>query len=155
MPPGEETVVRFKAPRAGLFTIVVSAGHFGRCTVLSSTVPFALWTGSNLEIAQPGGTVYFFVPEGTQEFTLSAQCLWGTSAVKLTVTDPDGTVVKEQETDPFVRSAHITVPTNGKTGRLWSLTVAGTTGKSYRSVTIRFDGRLSQMASLSPRFVFS
>ena len=121
MPPGQETVVRFKAEEPGLYTVVVTAGYYARCTVLSSTVPYALWTGGRFEVSRPGGTIYFFVPQGMKQFDISAQCHWGTRAVKLIVSDPDGSIVSEQETDPFVRNLKMTIPASNKCGRLWSL----------------------------------
>jgi len=154
MPPGEETAVSFRAAKPGVYTVVVTPGHYGRCTVVSSTVPFALWTGPPFEVAQPGGTLYFFVPKGLPEFNLSARCLWGTSAVKLTVSAPDGSVVQERETDPFVRSLTMTVPTGGRDGQVWRLKVAGLPHQAYRSVLIQFDPRLPPMVSLSPNHVF-
>jgi len=154
LPPGEESVVQFRAEKAGVHTVVLTAGYYGRCQVLSSTVPFALWTGDRFEVSQPGGTLYFVVPEGLEEFTLKAQCLWGTSAAKLTVSGPDGALVTEQETDPFVRSVDMTVPTDGKAG-LWSLKVAGLPGKSYRSLSLHFDSRLPQVATLAPTWVLT
>jgi hypothetical protein len=154
MPPGEETVVKFRAAKTGLYAVVVTAGYYGRCTTLTSTVPFALWTGSNFEISRPGGTVYFFVPEGMAEFSISAQCHWGTSAAKITVSDPDGAVVKEQETDRFVRSLKMTVPTGGKGGKLWAMKVEGVGKKSYRSLLTKFDPKIPPMATISPKYVF-
>ena len=85
LPPGEESVVKFKAPKAGFYTLVLTPGHYGRCVVLSSTVPYALWTGSpaalkrrsKFEVPAPGGTVYFFVPEGVKEFGVAAWCEHG------------------------------------------------------------------------------
>lgn len=155
LPPGEEPVVRFTAPRAGIYTMVLVPGYYGWCKVLSTTVPFALWTGGKFEISVPGGTVYFHVPEGLTEFGLSARCHWGTQAVKLTVADPDGSTVKAQETDPFVRSVELKVPTGGKTGRLWSLKVERVGRKRYRSAFVRFDKRLPAMVTVSPKFVFT
>ena len=152
LPPGEETVVRFNAANAGLYTVVVTAGYYGRCTVLSTTVPYALWTGGKFEISRPGGTVYFYVPEGVKEFDIAAQCHWATNGASLTVSDPDGSVIREQETDPFIRNLKMSVPTDGKWGRLWSLKVEKAPGKSYRSVFIKFDRKLPQAVSLTPGF---
>lgn len=155
MPPGEETAVKFKTAGTGLHTLVVTAGYYGRCTLLSSTVPFALWTGNNFEVSGPGGTLHFFVREDLKAFTLSAQCQWGTSGVKMTLFDPDGGIAKAQETDPYVRNLSWTIPTGGKTGRVWSLRVEPLPKKSFRTVVIRFDPKLLAAATLSPQHLFT
>jgi hypothetical protein len=89
-----------------------------------------------------------------ESFDISARCHTATSAAKITVLGPDGAVVKEQETDPFVRSLQMTVPTGGKAGRLWTLKVAGVPKKSYRSLIIKLDPKLPPAAAISPKFVF-
>lgn len=153
MPPGEEFTLKFRSNKAGLHTVVLTAGYYGRCMVTSTTVPFALSTQGALEVSQPGGKVYFYVPQGMERFELSAQCNWGTNAVKLTIYTPDGFVALEQETDPYVRSAKPVVQTHGKTG-LWALNVAAVPKQSFRSVLIKFDKALPPCVTLSPKFIF-
>ena len=155
LPPGEESTVTFRAPREGLYTLVATAGYYGRCTVLASTVPYALWIGDQFEVAAPGGTLTFPVPDGVKEFALTAQCPPGTAAVKLTVCDPDGTVAAAGETDPFVRSLTLRVPAAGKAGRQWSLKVERVPGKSYGRVGIRFDKPIPPLASVDPAYVLA
>ncbi|NLB95622.1 MAG: hypothetical protein GX785_07920 [Armatimonadetes bacterium] len=154
LPPGEETTLRFRAGVSGLHTVVLTAGYYGRCTVVSTTVPLALWTASQFEISRPGGSVRFYVPEGVEEFSISARCHFSTNAVKLTVVDPDGAVVKDTETDPFVRSVTFSVPSGGKTGRQWTLKVSDVPNKSYRSAFITFDKKLPPAVTLSADHLF-
>ncbi len=155
MPPGEPFALTFKAQAAGLHTVVLTAGYYGRCTVVSSTVPYALWTGDRFEVSGPGGTLYQWVPAGVQEFTVAVQCLWGTTQVKLSVLGPDGQTVAEQETDPYVRSLKLTVPTAGKTGRLWALRLAPVAGKGFRNVQVTLDKALPAAVTMRPDFVFA
>ena len=74
--------------------------------------------------------------------------------MKLTVVDPDGAVVKDTETDPFVRSVTLAVPAGGKTGRPWTLKVSAVPGKSYRSAFITFDKKLPPAVTLSADHLF-
>lgn len=160
--PGEETTAAFKAPKAGLYTMVLTPGHYGRCTVVSSTVPFALWPGSSaslksrgrFEIGPPGGTIYFVVPEGLSEFGLAAWCKHGSGDAKVSVMDPDGAVVKEQETDPLVHDLTVTVPTQGKSGRTWSVKIEGARKHSFPGLFVRLDPRLPQAVTAAKDFVF-
>ncbi len=154
MPPGEVHALRFTARKAGLHTVVLSPGYYGRCTVTESNVPFALSTQRTLEMARPGGKVYFFVPAGLEDFELSAHCKWGLGAARLTVSKPDGTEAISQETDPYLHNAKLRVPTAGKAGHVWSLSVGTVPKSSFTSVLVTFDKRLPQCASLSPRYVF-
>jgi len=153
MPPGEACTVRFRAVTAGLHTLVVTAGYYGRATLQTSTVPFALWTGHRYQLAGPGGTLYFHVPEGLVQFTIGAQCEWGSSQVQLTVLDPDGQTVVSQPTDAYVRSAKLTVPTRAKAG-LWVLRVEPVPNQSFRSLALTFDPALPQAVTLKPEWVF-
>ena len=157
MEPGEQFALTFSAQQRGLHTVVLTPGYYGRCQVLTSTVPYAHWTWSSYppyEIAGPGGTLYFHVPAGLEEFTIDARCHWGTSQVQLTVLDPDGEVVVDQPTDPFVRNAVLKVPTGGKHGRQWSLKVSRIDGKSFRSLQVLFDPKLPAAVTLRPDFAF-
>jgi hypothetical protein len=153
MPPGEPFTVKFKAAQAGLHTLVVTAGYYGQATLKTSTVPFALWTGHRYQLAGPGGTLYFSVPEGLAEFKINAQCEWGASQAQLTVLDPDGQKVLEQPTDSYVRSAKLTVPTKAKSG-LWALQVERVPNQSFRALSLSFDPALPQAVTLKPEWVF-
>ena len=153
MPPGEDTAVRFSAARDGLYTVVVVPGYYGRCMVVGANVPLALWTGATLEVSRPGGTVNFLVPAGIEAFSMAARCHWGSEAVRLVVTDPEGQVVQEEDTDPYVRSLATSIPTRGKTDGVWSLSVKAVPGKRYRSAFITFDKRLPQVVGLSPELL--
>ena len=155
--PGQPYALSFRAVAAGLHTVVLTAGYYGRCQVETTTVPYALWTGDHFEVSGPGGTLYFEVPAGLKEFTLKAQCLWGTGQVNLKVLDPDGKVVEDQDTDAFVRSARLTVPTGGKGGQQWALRVGAAAGKSFRNIALELDPALTPAVTLRPdlRFVAS
>ncbi|NOZ22338.1 MAG: hypothetical protein GXP25_14760 [Planctomycetes bacterium] len=155
--PGEKTTVKFKAPKAGLYTIVITPGHYGRCVVVSTTVPFALWPGSaaslksrgRFEIGAPKATLYFSVPEGLKEFGIATWCKYGRGNAQLAVSAPDGTVVKDEATDPLVHSLTLTVPTGGKSG-VWSLKIGPVPKKkTFRNVHLRFDKQLPQAVTVS------
>ncbi|MEN6644557.1 MAG: hypothetical protein ABFE08_19145 [Armatimonadia bacterium] len=157
MVPGEPFTLKFKAAQAGLHCVVVTPGYYGRCEVVSTTVPYANWTWSSypaFEVAGPGGTLYFQVPKGMEEFTIDALCNWGTTQVQVTVLDPDGQVVVDQPTDQYVRNAKLKVATKGKDGRLWSLKVGKIEGKGFRSLQVVFDPKLPAWVVVRPDFVF-
>lgn len=153
MAPGETFALKFKAATAGLHTIVVTAGYYGKATLQTSTVPFALWTGDRYQIAGPGGTLYFHVPEGLAQFRIDAQCEWSTTGVDLTVLDPSGQVVLQQPTDKFVRNATLVVPTKGQGGQ-WALKVEPIEGQSFRALALSFDQSLPQAVTLQPEWAF-
>lgn len=158
MPPGEPFTLRFAARQAGLHTVVLTPGYYGRCQVRTTTVPYAHWTWRSypaFEVAGPGGTLHLFVPPGLSEFTLDVSCLSATAQVQVTVEDPDGRVATEQPTDPFVRNLKLSVPTAGKDGRLWTLRLSRVPGKSYRSAQVLFDPRLPAAVTVRPDFVFA
>jgi hypothetical protein len=160
--PGVETEIVFKALKKGLYTIVLTPGHYGRCTVLSATVPFALWPGSaaslknrgRFEIGPPGGTLYFFVPEGLNEFGLAVWCKYGLGDARLSVLDPDGTVVKEKETDPLVHDLELTIPTQDKSGRMWAVKIEGARKHSFPGLFVRLDPRLPQAVTVTKDYMF-
>lgn len=153
MPPGEEFSLRFGAAAAGLHTVVLSAGYYGRCTLLTTTVPYALWTGDRFEVARPGGKLHFVVPPGLEQFDLGCNCLANTAQVQLTVTAPDGQVVLQQATDPYVRSLKLKVPVAGRAGQ-WTLEVSPVSGKSFSNVAVQFDKALPQAVTVRPDFRF-
>lgn len=155
MPPGGETSVLFTAARAGIHAIVLTPGDYGRCTVRDSNVPFALTTRDKLEVALPGGKVYFVVPPGIENFTVAAECKWGAGAARVTVFAPDGSVAVEQETDRYLHKTTLSVPTAGKAGRLWAVGVNAPPKQTFSSVFITFDERLPPCVTLAPGYVFT
>lgn len=154
MPPGQEYTIKCRAPEAGLYAVVLTAGYYG-CAVLKRTnTPCALWTGSRFEVSGPGGTLYFYVPEGLREFTISAQCEWGTSQINLCVLNPEGEIIVQKPTDPYERKAKLVVPTNGKSGQ-WALRAERIEGQSFRSVRIDFDKALPPAVALQKDWIFT
>ncbi|OGV70813.1 MAG: hypothetical protein A3K19_26855 [Lentisphaerae bacterium RIFOXYB12_FULL_65_16] len=155
MPPGQEACVKFKAAVDGVHTVVLSAGHFGRCSVVSTTVPFALWAAKPFEMPHPGGTLYFQVPQGVTSFDIGVRCNFGSTAAHAAVYGPDGAVVQETDTDPLVRSLRLTVETQGRDGQVWSLSTGVAVGKKYRSVFVDVDPKVPPLLTVKPEFVFA
>ena len=158
MPPGEAFTLAFQARQAGLHTVVITPGYYGRCQVLTSTVPYAHWTWRSypaFEVAGPGGTLYVHVPAGLTEFDLEVSCLSATAQVQVTVRDPAGRAVVDQPTDALVRKAALTIPTAGQDGQLWSIRLGRVEGKSYRSAQVLFDPRLPPAVSTRPDVIFT
>ncbi len=159
MTPGEPFTLGFTAKLAGLHTVVLSPGYYGRCRVLTTTVPYAHWTWTSYppyEVAGPGGRLYFHVPRGLDRFTLMAQCPSGATGaqVQITVFDPAGRVAADQPTDELVRNATLTVPTAGQDGGLWSVRLAAVKGKSYPSLILKWDDKLPPAVTVRREFVF-
>jgi hypothetical protein len=154
MPPGGEASVKFTAAKAGIYAIVLTPGDYGRCVIKESSVPFALATESSLEVAIPGGKMFFMVPAGVEVFNVSAKCKWGAGTATLTVYAPDGSVVLEHETDPYLHKTTLSVPTIGQAGRIWAVGVTAPAKKSFSSVFVTFDERLPPAVTLVPNYVF-
>lgn len=156
MPPGEAFTLAFRARQAGMHTVVLTPGYYGRCQVRTSTVPYAHWTWRSypaFEVAGPGGTLYVHVPAGLTEFTLEVSCLSATAQVQVTVRDPSGRTVIDQPTDPLVRKAALTIPTAGQDGQLWSVQLGRVEGQSYRSAQVLVDPRLPPAVSTRPDII--
>jgi hypothetical protein len=154
MPPGESFGLKFKAAHAGLHTVVLTAGYYGRATLKSTTVPVGLGTAHNFEVHGPAATLYFFVPRELSQFTLNAEGRPGTGQVRMKVMNPRGQVAVDRPTDQYVRSAKLAVPTNGESG-LWSLDLERMPGQGFRALGLTFDRALPPVVSLVPGHIFA
>ena len=154
MPPGEPFNLKFKAAQAGLHTVVLTAGYYGRSTLRSTTVPLGLDVANRYEANGPGATFHFFVPERLAEFSLTAQARSATRQVRMQVINPQGQVVVDQPTDQYVYNAKLTVPTKGESG-LWSLKLERMPGQGFRALGLTFDKALPPVVSLTPDHVFT
>jgi hypothetical protein len=154
MPPGQPFHLNFKAAQAGLHTVVLTAGYYGRATLKSTTVPLGLVVAHRFEANGPSATFHFFVPGRLPEFRLAAQGEWGTGQVRLKIMNPQGQAVVDLPTDPYVRSAKLTVPTKGESG-LWSLRLERMPGQSFRALGLTFDRALPPVVSLTPDHIFT
>lgn len=128
--PGEKTHTVKKAPLTGTYTLFVStvpgAGPWYTVKFLSRYYVLEASQDSSVRIFSQAGRMYFYVPEGTDEFYLDIST-GRTGTAELMVYSPEGKVIGQVIStggnfDVYSKALKVKVPP-GKSGKVWSLTV--------------------------------
>jgi hypothetical protein len=116
-------------PGAHVFSVATTARHW------AIAVPT-----SGLPLCGFAAPLHFYVPSGVERFTVRIRGTNELEGVLLTVLDPDGNVVAEQDTD---RGKGFTLPVNApeqQRGKVWSVVVAPPRQGVFEDATISWEG---------------
>ncbi|MBM3475688.1 MAG: hypothetical protein FJX75_20680 [Armatimonadetes bacterium] len=149
---GEGTAT-FTPEMDGLYLLGLSAGSCSY-SVLSSNAPLAILAAEGVGLIGPQERLYFSVPAGLSEFTLSAKGA-GVETVRVTVFDPSGAQVATDQTTPAEQSVTLKVPTGASAGQTWSLSTSRADQGVLEDQTLRLDPKLPPVLSLSPSHAFT
>ncbi len=152
IPHGEAGAVRFTPEADGLYLLGASAGSCGY-SVMSSNVPLGLFAGEGLSLIYGAKRLYFRVPEGVGDFTLTVRGSGG-ETVRVNVFDPEGKQIATGQTTLQDRTVQITVPVGDQAGKTWSLEVAKADEGVLEDNSIKLDPKLPPTLSLAPEHVF-
>lgn len=152
IPRGERGIAEFTAPTDGIYSVLVSAGSCA-CSVLGADVPLALYAGDGLSVIYGAKRLYFKVPRGLRQFTLSART-GGEETVRLSVYDPEGALAGTGQTTPKRHELKLTVSTGGHAGEVWSLSLTNADEGVLEDVKLTMGPELAPVLSLAPDNVF-
>ncbi len=146
----ESQEVSFLAYQAGVYMIIVSSRNNSHAVEMLSKQPYSFAASEKLKFTVNGqmGRLYFYVPQGAQQFAIVAKAAGQAAGRggKLTVYGPDGQPVAYLEGDlGSEEKMSITVPP-GAQGRVWGLT-----GEDISNdLTVYFQGDVSPYVSPDP-----
>jgi len=153
IPLKETGTVKFTAEAGGIYVLGASAGQ-NTLSVLSSNAPIALFAGSGLGLISHAQRLYFAVPEGIEEFTLTARDGNGTETVRMNVYDPEDNLVATAQTTLTVSQVQATLTVGDFGGRAWAVELANADAGVLEDSRIILDEALPPASSLDPAHVF-
>jgi len=155
---GTQGSIAFTPEADGVFIIPVTAGG-SAYWVVSTNVPLGLSAAGGARFIFISDAdrarqmpLYFYVPEGLTEFSLSIVGQ-GSETVRVDVLNPRGeTVATGQTTEPA--RVTVAVTTGDGAGDVWSVILREADSGSFEDNSIRLDKRVSPILSLSAEHVF-
>ena len=151
MPQEQATTVKFTPDRDGLYLLGASAGG-AAWSMARSNVPVGLYAGQPLHTIFGANRLYFHVPAGLKEFSLTVAGS-GAETVRLNVFAPDGRQVATAQTTQQ-SPIDLKVPVADASGAVWSLELGRADTGVLEDSTIRLDPKLPPVLSLVPEEVF-
>ncbi len=152
IPNDERGTIAFTPEIDGIYLLGASAG---RCTysVVSSNAPLGLYAGTRLGLILGAERLYFKVPEGVEEFTISARGSGG-ETVRVNVYDPEGNQVATGQTTLAVMKAEVKVPVGDQGDKVWSLSTVKADEGALEDNSLTLDPQLPPVLSLTPEEAF-
>ena len=150
IPHTEAGTVQFTPDTDGLYLLGVCAGGCAY-TILKSNVPIGLHAADGLSVIQGAKRLYFHVPAGLAEFTMTIKGQ-GVESVRLNVFDPSGQQVATG--DASNEAVAVVVKAGESAGKTWSLELTKADQRVLEDATITIDGKLPPTLSLLPEQVF-
>ena len=119
--PQTTAKIAFTPDRDGLYLLAVSAGQCAY-SLARANVPVGLYAGPEHPLSVIGGAnrLYFHVPAGTKQFTVTAQG-HGAETVRLDVLDPTGHPAATGQTTLRTDTVAVGVDVGRRGGATWSL----------------------------------
>lgn len=147
-----EGTVSFTPEQDGIYLLGVSAGSCAY-SVVSANVPVGLFAAEGVSFIYAAARLYFHVPAGAQEFTLTATG-WGNETVRVNVFGPDGEKLATGQTTPAQQTVEVTVAVGDNAGKTWSLTTSRADEGVTEDYSIRLSGNVPSALALAPEHVF-
>ncbi len=144
--------VSFTPETTGIYTLGAVAGS-NAWAVASANVPVGIWTGEPASLFSANSGMYFQVPEGVEEFSITARGVGG-ETVRLRVLGPDGQEVAVCETTPEQTASTVTVRPGEQAGAVWSLEAGRAATGTLEDYSINLQPPIPMVLSLTPEQVF-
>jgi hypothetical protein len=153
IPHNQQGTVQFTPKQNGIYLLGTSAGSCAY-SLVSANVPIGVLTSDNARFIYAAKRMYFHVPEGVKEFSITARG-WGAETVRLNVFTPDGAQAATGQTSLAKATLQINVSALGHAGKTWSLTTAKADEGVVEDYSIRLSTNLPPLLSLVPEHVFT
>jgi hypothetical protein len=144
--------VTFTPEADGLYLLGASSGSCA-WSVVSSNAPLAALTGDGAGFIFAQERLYFHVPAGVSEFTLTAKGA-GAETVRVSVFDPTDAPVATGQTTPAEGATEIRVPVGEYADRTWSLETTRADEGVLEDHKLTLDKQLPPLLAFSPEHVF-
>ena len=152
IPNDERGTITFTPETDGLYMLGAGAGS---CTysVISSNAPIGLYAADRLQLIFGAERLYFKVPDGVEEFIITATGSGG-ETVRVNVYDPEDQETASGQTTLATRKIEIKVPVGDQAGKVWSLSTGRADEGALEDNSIKLDPKLPPMLSFVPEHVF-
>ena len=152
IPHGKSDTVKFIPEKDGIYLLGLSSGPCAY-SVISCNAPVDLYSGDGLSLIYSVDRLYFGVPDGVEQFTLTAKGS-GAETVRVNVLDSSGNQVATGQTTTKEEMVEIQVTTGAHNNGAWSLEFARADESVIEDHTIKLDPKLPPVLSLAPGHLF-
>ena len=153
IPQNESGTVSFTPDKDGLYVLAVTAGSCAY-SIVSSTVPLAVYAGDKASFIGAAPKLYFCVPKETEEFAIQVHSA-GQETVRVNVFDTKNEQVATGQTAPGNSGIEVRVPRAGRPGGVWSLETARADEGVLEDYSLGLDAKLLPCLSFAPQHVFA
>ena len=150
---GASGAIRFTPPVDGIYLLGVSAG-LGTYALERANTAVGLYAGGGLSLIFSAERLYFWVPGGGENFTLTARGE-GVETVRLNVRDSIGRLAASAQTSVRSDKVELRVSTEGRAEGIWSVEVTDADEGVPGDRAIAVDAGASPVVSLAPEHVFA
>ena len=152
IPHGKSDTVKFTPEKDGIYLLGISSGPCAY-SVISSNAPVGLYSGGGLSLIYSVDRLYFRVPDGVEQFILTAKGS-GVETVRVNVFDPSGNQVATGQTTTKDEMVEIQVTAGHYHDGAWSLEFTRADESVIEDHTIKLDPKLPPVLSLDPGHLF-
>jgi hypothetical protein len=152
IPHDSTGAVTFTPDADGLCLLGASAGSCAY-SVVSANVPVGLYAGESLAFIHAAERLYFRVPEGVTDFTLTLRGSGG-ETVRANVFDPEGNQAATGQTTLAEMTTQVKVTVGAHAGRTWALQLTKADEGTLEDNSITLDPKLPPTLSLVEGQVF-
>lgn len=145
-------VVSFTPAADGIYLFGASAGSCA-FSVEKSNVPLALYARSGTSFIHGAQRLYFSVPDGVKQFTMTATGARG-ETVRINVYDPEGNLAASDQTTASKTTVSVTVPAGEHAGKTWSVALVKADVGVLEDCSLKVGEGMPPTVSLSPEHVF-
>lgn len=152
IPHGQTGNIQFTAESDGLYFAALSSGACAYY-VVKTNVPLGLYAAEGLSLIGGAGRLYFHVPDGTEEVTLTIKGQ-GAETARIIVLDHEGKPVSMAETTKEAQTAEAVVTPGAGVGKIYALEITRAQEGVLEDCTVTLDRKLPPTLSLVPEQVF-
>lgn len=148
-----QETVQFTPGTDGPLFLTLSSGG---CSyqVVSANVPVGITTVQEASFIGVVGRLYFTVPAGLTEFTITAKG-WGAETIRVNVFDPEGKQVATGQTTLKTPEVTVKAPVGTGAGKVWSFQLARADEGVVEDSKVILDPALAPVLSLLPEQAFA
>jgi len=143
----------FNATSNGLHMLMLSAGGCSY-TITASNVPVGLCAADGLRLIGPARRLYFAVPKGVQQFSITVQGS-GAETVRLKIIAPSGEPVAETQTTREQNEQKLRVPVAPHGSGIWAVQLGRAETGVLEDHRLKLHAPLLPIVTLLPEHVFT
>ena len=149
----QPVTITFTPEADGIYYVLASA-ESAAYSVASANVPVGLYAGAGLHTIGGANRLYFMVPAGLREFTISPAGSSGHETVRVDVYNPEGRLEATGQSTAEETDFQVKVDAGARAGDVWSLSLTKADVGILEDNNLTLDAPLPPVVSLVPEQAF-